>query len=262
NSNIAVADHGNFHGILHCRDPLPARVAAITLLTSSSVQRDSAQPTILGHLRQFDTYNLFVVPSDAELHRKRNLHRRAYRFKNRPDARQIAKQSRPAIALHYFLRWTSEVQIDKIETEVFHDACGVCHHLRIAAEKLRGDRMLIFVEMQVALGFLVFRAKYAVRRGELGHNQPAAAKIADESPENGVGHARHRREDCGRRNIYGPDPNGARHRGVGGRDTHFPKGTPAIRRVVPKLLHSSILPARSFWAGLAGYSIRRLSSIL
>src|SRR5581483_10722634 len=100
--------------------------------------------------------------------------------------------------------------------------------------------MLIFVKMQVALGFFVLGAKHAVGRGELGHDQPAAAEIANESPEDSVGHASHWSEDGGRRNCDLANLNRRwDRRAFGGRGAR-----PTRNRVVPELLHSSILPAR------------------
>src|SRR5215467_13779269 len=81
--------------------------------------------------------------------------------------------------------------------------------------------MLVGIEMQVALALGFARAKEAVGRGELGHDQPASglfmccwgaalaggrhdcfglfdeAGIADEATEDSIGYASHWREDGG-----------------------------------------------------------------
>jgi hypothetical protein len=49
--------------------------------------------------------------------------------------------------------------------------------------------MLVFVEMEIALGLLVLLAEHAVGRSELGHDQTAAAEVADEAPEDRVGNS-------------------------------------------------------------------------
>ena len=67
--------------------------------------------------------------------------------------------------------------------------------MRIAAEKLRRNRVLVFVEVEIALGLLVLLAEHAVGRGELGHDQAASAQVADEAAEDGVGDAGHGGED-------------------------------------------------------------------
>src|SRR6266567_4976018 len=65
--------------------------------------------------------------------------------------------------------------------------------------------MLVLVEVQVAFGLLIFLAEYTVGRGELGHDQAAPAKVADEAAEHSVGHSGHGGEDgCGG-DVDGPD---------------------------------------------------------
>ena len=114
------------------------------------------------------------------------------------DQRQIAQQSRAAVALHHFLHRAAEVDIDDIEAQILADARGVGHHRGIGAEELRGNGMLVRLESQVfqGAGGLVRaqRGADAVRTGELGHDEPASAQIADKAAEYGVGDARHGRE--------------------------------------------------------------------
>jgi hypothetical protein len=73
--------------------------------------------------------------------------------------------------------------------------------VRIAAEKLRGDGMFVCVEMQVAFGLLILLAQHAVGRGELRHDEAAAAEITNEPAEDRVGDAGHGGEDGGRGNL-------------------------------------------------------------
>ena len=49
--------------------------------------------------------------------------------------------------------------------------------------------MLVFIEMEITLGLLVLLAKHAVGRGELSHDEPAAAEVADEAAEDCVSNA-------------------------------------------------------------------------
>ena len=62
--------------------------------------------------------------------------------------------------------------------------------------------MLVSVESQVALGFAVFVAQDAVSRGELGHDQTAAAEVANEAAEDSIRNTGHGREDGGRGNGH------------------------------------------------------------
>src|SRR5260370_20592849 len=98
--------------------------------------------------------------------------------------------------------------------------------------------MLVFVEMQVTFGFLVLLAEHAVGRGELGHDQAAAAQVADEAAEDGVGDAGHGSQDCGWGNLNSadgePHGNGLQWRCQSDRSVR-------PTRVVPGLAHCSIL---------------------
>src|SRR3989442_12444851 len=95
--------------------------------------------------------------------------------------------------------------------------------------------------MQIAFSFFVLGAENAIRRGELSHDQPASAEITDESPEDGVGYARHGGEDGS-----GGDGHSAEANGLG--DGHvFSTGGDArayIARIVPEFPHKPILLLR------------------
>ena len=194
-ADVAVADHGNLHRIFYRGDPLPARVAAVAHFAGAGVQRNRRQAARFRHARQFHADDLFVIPSRAEFHGEGNLHGAAHRFENLADRRQIAQQAGASVALHDFFRRAAQIQIDQIEAQALDHARGLGHHLRIAAEKLRRNRVLVFIEVEIALGLLIFLAEHAVGRGELGHDQAASAQVADEAAEDGVGDAGHGRED-------------------------------------------------------------------
>src|SRR6266852_3498055 len=146
--------------------------------------------------RGHPAYHFVVVPSGAEFHGEGNLHGGSHRFENLADQRQIAQQAGAAVALHDFLRRAAEVQVDKIEAQVFHQARGIGQYCRTAAKELGRDRVLVFVEMKVASPNAKI-AQDAVGRGELGHNQAASAEVLDEAAEDGVGNAGHGREHGG-----------------------------------------------------------------
>src|SRR6266851_4772901 len=100
--------------------------------------------------------------------------------------------------------------------------------------------MFVFVEVKVALSLLIFHAEHAVGRGELGHDQAAAAEVADEAAEDRVGNARHGGEDCGGRDLDSAEGNGCgnrlQRRCLAGKSA---RATRAYRRIVPELLHGS-----------------------
>src|ERR1700680_5276105 len=88
--------------------------------------------------------------------------------------------------------------MDEVEAQILDHPDGVCHDAGIATKKLGRDGMLVFVEVQVAFGLLIFLAEYTVGRGELGHDQAASAEVADEAAEDSVGPSGHGGEDgCG-----------------------------------------------------------------
>src|SRR5580700_3640231 len=103
--------------------------------------------------------------------------------------------------------------------------------------------MLVVIEMEIALSLLVLGAEHAVGRGELGHDQPASAQVADEAPEDCVGDAGHRREyGCGG-DLKATDRqacgNWLQRRCRAGECACPTRGVP--HRVVPGLAHRSIL---------------------
>src|SRR5205085_181640 len=67
-ANVAIANDGNFDCIFDCRNPFPARVSAVTLLSRAGVQRYRAESAIFGDLCQLYADDLFVVPSGTELY--------------------------------------------------------------------------------------------------------------------------------------------------------------------------------------------------
>src|SRR3954470_14385272 len=85
--------------------------------------------------------------------------------------------------------------------------------------------MLIRVEVQIAFELGNTGSRNAIRRGELGHDQPASGLapaeqvivgglqvyVADEPAEHGVRNASHWRQDCCRRDAYIADLERLRH---------------------------------------------------
>ena len=221
-----------------------------------------SESAIFGHAREFDADDFFVVPSGAEFHGEGNLHGGADRFENLADCRKVAQQAGAAVALHDFLGGTSEVQVDEVEAESLDHFGGFGHHLGIAAEKLGRDRVLVFVEVEIALGLLIFLAQNSVGRGELGHDETASAEVADEAAEDGVGDAGHGREDSGWGDCDRADLQGGGNNLWDGDIAGVP--CQQIGRIVPKFAHISEVnattgaKARAFWSLYA--ALKRRSS--
>src|ERR1035438_5969040 len=105
---------------------------------------------------------------------------------------------------------SAEVEVEDVEAQVLADARGFAQDGGVGAEQLGGNGMLIGVEAEVALQRLIGlvgleRRADAVRAGELRHDEPAPAKIANETAEYRVGHAGHRRQHRGGRELHRSD---------------------------------------------------------
>ncbi len=196
----------------------------------------------------------FVVPTCPELYRERNLDGRANRFEDLANRRQVAQQPRSAIALDHLLRRTAQVEINQVEAEILDHPRRVRHYSRIAAKKLGRDGMLVLVEVQVALGFLVFCPKNSVRRSELGHNQPASAQVANEAPKHGISNTRHRSQNGRGSNLNAADLYPVRYRNTGRDDD----ARAEIHRILPVLAHLAILPPSPSYAAVSQFASHNL----
>ena len=224
---------GIFTASLSDGDPLPARLSAVALLAGAGVEGDGGESAFFGHLRELDVDDFLVVPSGAKLDGEGNLHGGADGLEDVADERQIAQQAGASVAGDDLAGGAAEVEIDEVEAHILDDLRGFRERGRIAAEELRRDGMLVAVEREVALGLLVLVADDAVGRGELGHHESAAAEIADEAAEDGVGDSGHGCEHrCGT-DFDSAERDRCGDAGVGRRG--------ALGRVVEKLGHDTIL---------------------
>src|SRR5581483_146069 len=108
-ADVAVADHRNADGRLDGGDPVPLRLACISLLAGARVHGDTLQSAVLGHAREVEEDQFLVVPSGAELYREGDAHGCAHALEDAANQRQIAQQAGAAVALHYFLGGAAEV---------------------------------------------------------------------------------------------------------------------------------------------------------
>ena len=138
------------HRGLHFSDAGPIRLAAIALLARARMQRDGLQSAIFGELSHFHGHQLLIVPAGAELHGERNRDGRPHLAQDLFHQRQIAQQSRTAVALHHFVDRAAEVDVDDIESKILASLGRVGHHLGIGAKQLRRDGMLLRLEVQIA----------------------------------------------------------------------------------------------------------------
>ncbi len=110
--------------------------------------------------------------------------------------------------------------------------------------------MLVLVEMQVALRFLVFCPKDAIGRSELGHDQAASPEVANETPKHSVGNARHRGKDGRWGDLEIANCYPLRYRGAcTGEDVRA-----HIYRIFPILAHLAILLPSPSYAAVAQFA--------
>ena len=171
-----------------------------------------------------------------------------------PIAGKSRSRPEPPLHLTTFFRRTSEVEIDQVEAEILDDTSGVCHHFGIAAKELSRDGMLVLIKVEIALGLLVLRTEHAIGRGELGHDQAASAEVANESPKDGVGNARHRSQ-----NGRGSDLDIADRQSVGhGGDCTGEDARVDTHRIFPELAHLAILLPSPSYAAVAQFASHNL----
>ena len=127
---------------------------------------------------------------------ERNFHGGADGTEDFAQQREIAKKA-GAAALDDFFGGAAEVDVHGVVAEVFDHARGVGHDLRTGAEELRGDGVLVFLEIEIAESFLR-AAGDALGAGELGHQEAAVAEAADDAAEERIGDSGHGGEDGAR----------------------------------------------------------------
>lgn len=208
---------------------IPIGMSAVALFSGPAVECNGLQATILGEAAHLHIDMLVIVPSAAEFAGQRDTNGGSNLSEKGFDQRQVAEQARASVTLDHFFDGTAEINIDGIKTDIFTGSGGVGHHLRVAAKELGGDGAFGFFEGEIPHRKVAFdggarRFDDAVGTGELGHEQAAAALMANELPEDGVGDPGHGCQDSGRADGDGPDRKGIWHfwhtfqfKGYGGR---------------------------------------------
>src|SRR6185437_13853365 len=142
-------------------------------------------------------------------------------------------QAGTSVALDHPLGWTTQVQINQIKAPILYNFRRLRQGVGITAKKLGCNRMLIFIEMEIAFALLLPRAEQAIRRGELSHDQAASRDfiaaqrfrsriillrydhyildaadetcVADKAAENRIGDSGHGSKNCRGRNPHRAD---------------------------------------------------------
>ncbi len=208
--DIAVADDRNLHRGLDLGDAGPVGLAGVALLAGAGMQRDGLQAAIFGQLGHRHGHQFVIAPAGAELHGERDGDGGAHLAQQRSTSGR--SRSRPEPPLHFTTLLTGQ---PKLMSRISKPRSW---QTRAASAMTVGSAPKSCAEMgcssgskaEVALQGLVGLAGFerradAVGAGELGHDQAAAAEIADEAAEDGIGHAGHGREHGGGREGYRAD---------------------------------------------------------
>src|SRR5277367_3445763 len=144
--NIAVANHGNLHGLLYGGDDFPVGAAGVALLAGARVHGDSFDAYAFGEFRDLDGHDGVFVPASAKLDRERNADGGAHGAEDLLQQREVAEQA-GATAFHDLLGGAAEVDVHGVVAEVFDHFGGVGHDLGIGAEELRSDGVFVFLKI-------------------------------------------------------------------------------------------------------------------
>ena len=113
--------------------------------------------------------------------------------------------------------------------------------------------MLVLIKVEIALGLLILRTEHAIGRSEFGHDQAASAEVANESPKDGIGNARHRSQNGRRSDLDIADRQPVGHSGDGtGEDAGVDT------RIFPELTHLAILLPSPSYAAVAQFASHNL----
>ena len=197
-ANVTIANNRDAHGLFHIADYAPIRCAAIALHASARMNGDCFDAGLLGHLGDVNCDDIVLVPAGTNFDRERDSDNGANGAEENFEMRQVAQKARAA-ALDDFFHRTAEIDVHVVEAEILGEGGGGSHHFGIRAEDLRGDGMLVVVEIKVVQGASGI-AREAFGAGEFGHDEAAAAETADYAAEDSIGNAGHRSEDGSRAN--------------------------------------------------------------
>ena len=147
--DVAVADDGDFHGLLDGGDDAPVRGAGVALLAGARMDGNGFDPNAFRHFGDVDGNDGIFVPAGAQFNSERNFDGAAHGFENLFEKRQIAEQA-GAAALDDFFGGAAEIDVHSIVAKVFDHLRGLSHDGGIRAKKLRGNRVLVFLEVEIA----------------------------------------------------------------------------------------------------------------
>ena len=115
--DVAVADDGHAHGLLHIANDVPIGAPGVSLRARARMNGDAFDADLFGQARDFRGNDAVFIPSGANLDGHRNSHGGAHGSEDLLEPLQIAQQARAA-ALDHFSRGAAEVDVHDVEAQV------------------------------------------------------------------------------------------------------------------------------------------------
>src|SRR5204862_6086833 len=115
--DVAVADHGNLHGLFDGGDDAPVGGAGVALRARARMRGNGFDANAFRHFRDVHRNNGIFVPARAQLDGQWNLHGGAGGFENILKQREIAEQT-GAPALDDFFGGATEIDVHSVVAEV------------------------------------------------------------------------------------------------------------------------------------------------
>ena len=185
---------------LTARTAPQSALALVELATGAAVHRDHLHAGGFGAARQFGRVERTLVPAEPHLQRHRHLHRRDRRLDQRQGVVEIAHQRRAGLAAGDVARRTAHVDVDDFGAGGFRDA-GAFRHPVVSQPASWTTCGPIPVASQRSRD--IGRCLDQILAGGHFGDDKSGAECRGQTPERGVGNARHRRQKdpVGDRNI-------------------------------------------------------------
>ena len=179
-------------------------MTGIVLLRCPGMQGDHRESLLLGGKSRLDERDDVVVDADAELARDRNAERlRGLDGGGHDRAREVALHGdgRAAALARHLRGRAAEVHVDVVgDVLLAQCAHGLADELRVAAVDLQAAEVLVLAERDHLLRLLV-AVDECGSHDHLTHVDEAGTELPALRAERNVGHARHRREHDGDREL-------------------------------------------------------------
>ncbi len=146
-ANIAIADHGNPHRLLHRGDHLPVGAPAIPLHARPRMNRNRFDPELVGHARHVHGDDIVLIPAGTHFDRDVEFANSGAHGERNSFSSCGKSRSKPrAAAFHHFFHGQAEVDVNLVEPKLL-DVSAAADAITpgSGAKNLRGDWMFVRV---------------------------------------------------------------------------------------------------------------------